>query len=220
MADFRFTAFVAVCCLTAVACERSPEAAATAANGRGIDEQATYVEVVDAIREAGGKVIRADSDPGRPVIEVWWWTHSGYSIGNTDLAKLKKFPELRKLTLIGSSHYDGEGFAHIGELSSLRELDVHHVPTLENEDLVHLEQLKQLERLKLDQVWLTAEGLQHVRVLKNLKSLEVASDRVTDKAMPHIGQLTNLRELDLMYTNISDAGLTHLDGLSKLERLL
>lgn len=109
-------------------------------------------------------------------------------------------------------------------------------------DLVHLDDLKDVEALWLSQTGVTNAGLIHLRGMRalkalnlnftdtgtglthlsgltNLEVLHLSSTGVTDADLAVLRGLTNLKGLSLARTTITDAGLVHLNGMTKLQWL-
>ncbi|MCH8922033.1 MAG: hypothetical protein IIA67_02655 [Planctomycetes bacterium] len=85
--------------------------------------------------------------------------------------------------------------------------------------LAHLNELKNLEELNLNDTQVTDAVLEHVKGLTNLRELYLAHTNVTDAGLDHLSGLKTLERLDLSHTKITDAGLEHLKGLRRLSHL-
>lgn len=85
--------------------------------------------------------------------------------------------------------------------------------------LMHLQILKEVEHLHLDDTPTTDAGLKHLRGLKDLWLLNVSGTQVSDTGLEQLEGLTNLKSLYLCRTRVSDAGLAHLTGLVNLKKL-
>ncbi|GAB4152055.1 MAG: hypothetical protein Tsb009_27720 [Planctomycetaceae bacterium] len=125
--------------------------------------------------------------------------------------------------------------ANNGDLrAALKSLDVHtDVDTqgriqyvdlsgqkLTAEGLRHLVQLKDsLERLSLNDAYVTADGLKALAMLPRLRKLELNRTPLTDDALTHLTGLSDLRELSLKHTNIGDAAMEHIGQLKELRQL-
>jgi len=59
----------------------------------------------------------------------------------------------------------------------------------------------------------------HIKELRRLQRLEVFGTQVTDSGLLHVSELHDLEELNLAITPITDGGLRHLTGLRKLQYL-
>jgi Leucine-rich repeat (LRR) protein len=96
-------------------------------------------------------------------------------------------------------------------------------PVTDNE-LIHLENLTNLQSLVLSRTRVTEAGLVHVEGLTNLQVLSLQGTRLSDGGSPgpglaHLKGLANLRWLDLSGVQLDDAGLEPLNGLTNLQTL-
>lgn len=91
-----------------------------------------------------------------------------------------------------------------------------------NDALVHLQPLKNLEKLHLSLHFLTNinlqdKGLAHLSGLSNLKELRLAQTRIKGSSL---AAFPNLRALDLSYTSFDDSGMESLKGMTQLSQLV
>jgi Leucine-rich repeat (LRR) protein len=101
-------------------------------------------------------------------------------------------------------------FGHVTAVESSRNTDT---------TLTEIRRLNQLQRLWLNDAFLTDAGLVHLKGLTNLSDLWLDGTQVTDAGLVHLKGLTKLSALNLNGTQVTDAGLVHLKGLKKLSRL-
>src|SRR5438105_4720296 len=73
-----------------------------------------------------------------------------------------------------------------------------------DEDMVHLEQLPDLEYISLDHVQITDAGLVHCRGLTNLRRLGLIGTGITGAGLIHLGRLSRLQEVHLSKTQFRD----------------
>ncbi|MBI5093834.1 MAG: M48 family metalloprotease [Candidatus Hydrogenedentes bacterium] len=129
-----------------------------------------------------------------------------------------------------------QGLAHVGRLSSLRELSI-NVTKIQGPGLTQLAQLPRLEHLELQGANFGNNGLKYLSDLPALKSLWLRGDDqplkslrllalgksvTTDKALVTLSEMDSLEELWLSSNPksvISDAGLSQLTKLRHLKRL-
>ena len=88
-----------------------------------------------------------------------------------------------------------------------------------DQDLVHLKQMSQLERLDLAITSVNDDGLVYLKDLSQLKALDLRRTGVTDAGLEHLGALRNLEELYLSGTEVTDTGLGQLRSLTRLQQL-
>lgn len=149
---------------------------------RAADADAEQERAVAAIQRLGGKVIRDEGGPGRPVAAVFLRDRGA----DTALVHLKAFPHLRKLYLRCSDVSDT--------------------------GLKHLTGLTDLEALLLADTAVTDAGLGHLRGLTRLQRLDLSDTGVGDMGLEHLTALKTLRLLNLMDTKVTDEGVKRLQA--------
>jgi beta-lactamase regulating signal transducer with metallopeptidase domain len=162
---------------------------------------AERLQLIESLRAQGGRVeIRHDGNPGsnRPadvpgdqVLEVQ--LHDAAANDQT-LHKLKLFPQLRVLTLFGTTSVTDKGLAAIAEL-----------PALENFQV-------QSERI-------TDDGLRALETAHNLQFLSLQGKGIIDEGLAHVSQLQDLQFISLLHTSVTGSGLKYLADLPKLDDL-
>lgn len=125
-----------------------------------------------------------------------------------DYAPLSLFPKLERLSLAGATNL--HTLRQLPGLSSLRALDVRHTPIAE---LTGVEQLPQLQELRVDWTWVRALG--PLAGLRQLRVLSLSHTPVEDLAP--IGRLAALESIDLCDTRVRDLG--PLAALGKLREI-
>lgn len=76
-----------------------------------------------------------------------------------------------------------------------------------------------LQRISLNDAFVTADALQSLAGLPRLRKLELNRTPLTDDALGLLAKLKELRELSLRHTRIGDAGVAHLAALTELRHL-
>ena len=142
------------------------------------------------VRRLGGVVIRDESRPGRPVIEIGM-----HDLGtdDEDVFSLKPLTSLRRLN-VGASGVTDAGLATLEGLTDLEELDVSFSA-------------------------ITRAGLLRLKGLPHLHGLDLASTGVDDSELVIVGELVRIEKLDLDFNRITGVGLASLQGLTKLKDL-
>ena len=119
---------------------------------------------------------------------------------------LHSFKKLEALTLVGN--FSLEGYASIGKLKQLRELDLMlTLSTVSDKELAFLEKLPELRKL-------TLTSTSHATVDTGL-----VLSQFTDDALSRLQNLNDLEELVICCDSISGKGLSHLLHLKSLRRL-
>jgi hypothetical protein len=85
--------------------------------------------------------------------------------------------------------------------------------------LKQLEELKQLEVIRLDHTNISDDGLKYLKNFNHLHVLSLEGTHITDAGLEHLKDFEELYNLNLNRTDITDDGLKHLKGLLKLQML-
>lgn len=125
---------------------------------------------------------------------------------------------LEILNVISHSTLTDAGLEGIGQLSTLRELDLDETE-IEESGLRHLAALKNLRLLNLRLSGIGDAGLVHLQGLEELQTLHLGRTNISDAGLEPIGKIASLKSLDVVETSIGDAGLAHLKSLENLEVL-
>lgn len=128
------------------------------------------------------------------------------------------FFSVSHLDLSRNTGVDDETLVHLDELAHLRSLDLGQTQVTDA-GLGSLKGMSELESLKLEGIPITNEGLAHLAGLRKLHFLAIDSPQVTDQGLVSLKGMTKLRTLSLRRANLTDAGLEHLDGLRSVEYL-
>jgi hypothetical protein len=113
---------------------------------------------------------------------------------------------------------DDDDLVHLQGMRDLLYLDLSRTPVTDA-GLLHLQGLEHLEVLQLWNTSVTDAGLSLVARLPNLVQLGLGNTRVTDVGLRHLRNLSRLRVLQLWGTQVTGPGLTQLRGLTDLESL-
>jgi len=134
------------------------------------------------------------------------------------LVHLKGVKNLTYLSLL-LTDVTGEGLSHLTELP-LRTLFL--VGSKVGDDqLKHLPQFAQLERLAINECPIDGTGLKHVANVKTLRNLSLSMTNVTDESLAVLQRLPKLEELFLYdCSKITDAAVESLAGMQSLKRLV
>jgi internalin A len=131
-----------------------------------------------AIEKLGGKVVRDDKDPAKPVIQL---DLANSKLTDEDLNQLAGLKRLQTLNLLNAVQVTEAG---LKELAALKELQTLHL---------------------WDCGGATDEGLKELAALKSLRQLFLAGANVSDAGLKHLAGLKELRELNLNSTALRDA---------------
>jgi hypothetical protein len=148
---------------------------------------------VQAVERLGGKVVRDETAPGKPVTEV---DLSGTAITDTELKELAALNRLQLLDL----HNTGVTDLGLKELTELEQLQVLNLRGTRVTDvgLKELLKLKQLQWLDLTDTLVMGPGLKELAGLSQLQTLAFTEhlggkDQLIRKDPPTISQLKQLK---------------------------
>ncbi len=133
-------------------------------------------------------------------------------------ASLEQIASLKdlRLTLDGVEDREVECFQN---LENITVLNMKGSNGLTDDGLRYFAGMKRLRELRLHSGSMSAEGLDFLDELTELEVLRIPAKVATTKLFEKIGMLSNLRELMLVGGNYSTKGLVHLQNLKKLEFL-
>jgi len=134
-----------------------------------------------------------------------------------ELALVRYFPEVDLVEIVGG-RVSGAGLVHLEPLRQLQKLYLSRVG-LTDADLASLRGLTNLIVLSMPDNRLTGQGLAYVKGLRNLEVLNLSRNPITDDALVHLSTLANLNTLSLEGTQVTGAGLAYLRPLAKLRVL-
>lgn len=102
-----------------------------------------------------------------------------------------------------------EAVALLKEVPSLVDLNIAKL-NLKDDDLKNIAELKNLQRLHLENNPITDAGLSHVKGLLNLEYLNLYNTQVSDAGLENLKNMTNLAALYLWQTKVTDDGVAAL----------
>jgi hypothetical protein len=164
-------------------------------------------KAVEAVKKLGGKVIRDDKDPSKPVIKV---NLNVSQVTDADLKELAPLKELKELHLDACHGVTDAGLKELAELKGLQTLDLWGTKVTDAV-LKELAPLQGLKRLDLGYTAVTDKGLKELAPLKELKELYLyGCQGVTDKGLKELAGLKELQRLNLGGTKVTYAGVAEL----------
>ena len=111
-------------------------------------------------------------------------------------------------------------FRHLAALPALRKATLWEIHGLNDEALAHIGKVTTLRELELGDAEITDAGLKHLRGLQSLTFLGLGWTKdVTDAGLPELIALSNLEVLVLSGTKVTDAGLAQLAMLPRLKEV-
>ena len=144
-------------------------------------------------------------------------TRGGAGVSDAGLAVLESLKSLEVLRLW--SGMTDRALAHVGTLSSLRELSISG-NNLSGAGIASLAPLAHLEFLRIEGGNFGDGALRDLHVIPGLRSLHLFSElaTVSDAGMLHVGRIATLEELRFSWLRgVTARGLAHLKPLSKLQ---
>jgi sugar lactone lactonase YvrE len=133
------------------------------------------------------------------------------------LKKLAGQDLLRRLELSGTA-VTSAGLIHLKELKDLERLNVCLTAT-DDRGFEHLAGLTKMRRMTVCASKITGSGFEHLQGMQQLESINLHSSPASDAGLQAIGKLTSLKRLEIVHTNVTDAGLVHLASLVNLQQL-
>jgi hypothetical protein len=134
-----------------------------------------------------------------------------------DLAMLENLP-LTGFYLGDQTDITDQGFEHVGDLRSLKNLTVRNLPRVTDAGLVHLRGLSKLTGLSLMGTAIDGSGLDKIEHLP-IEALSLTGDRVTNGSLAHLKGFRRLKWLHLEGTQITNDAIPYLMELEQVERL-
>lgn len=111
-------------------------------------------------------------------------------------------------------------FRHLAALPALRKATLWEIEGLDDSALAHIGKVTTLRELELGDAQITSAGLKHLRGLQSLTFLGLGWTKdVTDAGLAELAALPNLEVLVLSGTKVTDAGLSQLAKLPKLKEV-
>ena len=163
------------------------------------------------VESLGGKVVRDDNSPDKPVTRI---DLSNTKVTDAGLKELAPLTNLELLDLNGTQVTDA-GLKELAHFKNLRILNLWRTQVTDA-GLKKLAPLTNLELLDLNGTQVTDAGLKELAHFKNLRILHLWRTQVTDAGLTNLAPLTNLYVLDLNSTQVTDAGLKNLAPLTNL----
>jgi Leucine-rich repeat (LRR) protein len=115
---------------------------------------------------------------------------------------------------------DDELMAHIGRLKQIQDLSFHDTSGVTDDRLSYLKPLDRLEDLRLIRTEIQGPGLRHLEGLKQLRTLILDDIPLNDQTMAHFAPLVSLRYLRTTNCkDVGDVGLAHLRSLVNMQTL-
>lgn len=165
--------------------------------------------------------------------------HSNDGNQAPDAAILGTMTNLEELTI--SDAFSDASMVHLGKLINLRLLYIDDTPitdlgaerlrnlrklrnltifssVIDDDGLASLEDLHELDQLRLGGQELTSAMLEHVKA-PNLKSISLSGQGFDDRVVPYLHEMDKLEDLHLRHTQLTDAGLADLNSLKHLVSL-
>jgi internalin A len=180
-----------------------------AASAHGADVKADDAQWIG---DLGGSVIR---DAQGHVTGV---NLRGTWIGDADLRRLSKLPDLSSLDL-SLTHITDQGMQEIKNLRGITDLNLYFAEYVTDEGLAAIKDWKKLKRLNLHGTKAGDTALEHISGITALESLNVGSTLMTDVGLERLTMLPNLKELTMGGNELGDAGLQALRQMPGLTYL-
>ncbi len=203
--------------------------------------EADEADAVKLVEKLGGKIMRDDKQPAKPVVGV---DLSLKKVTDADLKELKELKQLASLNLFGCRAVTDAGVKELKELKQLDSLILMRTQVTEagvkelkdlkqltklilggtqgtDAGLKELKDLKHLTELRIIGCPVTNAGLKELKDFKQLTKLDISGCKaLTDDGLKELKALKQLTDLDLTNTKVTDAGLKEVKELTQLTRLM
>jgi hypothetical protein len=136
-------------------------------------------------------------------------------ITDEGLSQLEPLYRLNFLSL-GGCTIDGSGFAELGEIGELQEIDLRDTD-FTDASARQLRQFPHIKRLNLWATPITDAAIAEICHLVRLEELYLGDTKITDLSTDRLAKLTRLKVLDLSGTQVSDSGVERLRPLKQLQ---
>ena len=127
-------------------------------------------------------------------------------------AGLKAIASLPHLQGLGLPSISDNGLRHLSNLKELQCLCLLS-SKITNQGLQHLANLHKMEILDLGDTPITSDGLKYLSSMKKLGWLRISSTQVGDKGLEHLNNLPALVDLEANFTMITDDGVKRIQPL-------
>ena len=124
---------------------------------------------------------------------------------------------LRRLELSGTA-VTSAGLVHLKDLKNIERLNL-CLTACDDRGFEHLAGMTKMRRMTICASKITGSGFQHLQGMKQLESINLHSAPASDAGLEAIGKLTSLKRLEIVHTHVTDAGLKHLASLVNLQQL-
>ena len=137
---------------------------------------------------------------------------------NDDWLKLLAGQNLLRRLEVSGTAVTSAGLIHLKELRNLERLNL-CLTACDDRGFEHLAGMTQMKRMTICASKITGSGFAHLQGMKQLESINLHSAPASDAGLEAMGKLTSLKRLEIVHTHVTDAGLKHLAGLVNLQQL-
>jgi len=186
-----------------------------------IAKMGTSPQVVADSEPLGGPLLKKELGPFGFVLDRCdkiTFNCDGSSVDDAAIGRLKELPHLRDLTVFEGNNISDRGFASIGDLGFLQQLDLWD-PAITDQKLGFFKDLHELYFLSLTNSQVTGSGLCQLTGLHKLQTLALDHSPITDAAAANIEQFHSLEYLFLDDTLITDTALARIKNMHTLKLL-
>jgi len=163
-------------------------------------------QAVQVVTRLGGKVIRDEAAPGKPVVSV---DLNHTNAADADLKLLPTMKHLQSLDLSWTTDITDVGMKEVAQLKHLQSLSLMRT-AVTDAGMKEVARLKHLQLLDLCNTKVTDAGLKDLDVLRRMRDLDITNTQVTNASVTTLAMLKNLRLLHASSRNLTDAGREEL----------
>lgn len=137
---------------------------------------------------------------------------------NDDTLKLLAGQDRLRILQLSGTAVTSAGLVHLKDLKNLERLNV-CLTAVTDDGFEHLAGLTKMKRMTVCASKITGSGFRHLEGMKELESINLHSSPASDAGLEAIGRLPSLLRLEIVHTHVTDAGLQHVANLKNLRQL-
>jgi hypothetical protein len=139
--------------------------------------------------------------------EIKYLYLNGTAITDSALEYIKEYNNLVILDLSDMLYITGPGLKHLNNLKQLNTIKLSGLPRLDESNLIYLNDIPSLEIIDLyGNIKFTDVGLSKLSKLENLKKLDISTTSVTDEGLKQLTNLKKLEWINAIQTRITEKG--------------
>jgi len=131
---------------------------------------------------------------------------------------IKEIRSIKSLNLTSPS-INAKDLWYVGRLTHLKSLDLSFQYAVTDVSLKYLQNLTNLETIRLFQIDLKGTGFKYLKKLRKLKTINMLYSKTTDEGFAYLSEMKSVKSLLLNSHILTDKGFVHIKKLVNLEHL-